>query len=154
MEKVLNKADLKKQVLIECLKIQRKQVEIAKDAMQKVQESANEERTGEELTDSFREQCQIDRDMYAKQLQEALNILNILQKIDTFKENDVVQFGSVVVTDTQQLFVSASIGQVKVEDKTYLAISTHSPFYKAMEGKKRGESFSFRDKVFKILDVF
>lgn len=154
MEKVLNKIDLKKQVLIECLKMQRKQVEIARDAMEKVQESANEERTGEELTDSFREQCQIDRDMYARQLQEALNILNILQKIDTFKESKIVEFGSIVITDTQNLFVSSSIGQVKVEDKNYIAISTHSPFYKAMEGKSKGQTFTFRDKTFKIIDVF
>jgi transcription elongation GreA/GreB family factor len=155
METVTEKLQLKKELLDACLNIQNQLVKNAKDAMELAQESANDEKgkMGDKF-ESFREQCQIDRDMYAKQYQEALSLLNTLNKITISKENEIVLLGSVVITDVQNIFVAVSIGSIKAGDQDFFAVSTQSPIFKAMMGKKKGESFSFRDKIYKIKDTF
>lgn len=155
MKKVENKADLKKRLLEYCMSHQKKRVETAQDATDHAQESANEEESSsEEKFESFRAQMQLDRDMFAQQLNEAINGLNILRKIELDKSVDKVSLGAVVITNAQQLFISINIGQVKLEQEVFYAISTESPLCKAMMGKKKGDSFSFRDKTFEILDIF
>jgi transcription elongation GreA/GreB family factor len=145
----------KKNLRIACLEVQQRLADTAKTAMQQAQESANGEKgTMEDRFESFREQCQINRDMYAKQWQELLSGLLVLQKMDVSRKNDAVTLGSVVVTDTQAFFISISIGEVKLKGKAYFAISTSSPLFKAMAGKRQGDRFPFRDKIHQIVDVY
>src|SRR4051812_37353397 len=105
MEKNKDEMSLKKLLLDECFKIQQQLVGNAKRAMELAQESANDEKgkMGDKF-ESFREQCQIDRDMFAKQLQEALGILDTLKKINIAKENEGILPGSVLITDVQNIF--------------------------------------------------
>ena len=91
--------------------------------------------------------------MYSMKLREATMNLAILQKINGDIECNTVRMGSVVFTDAQNLFISASLGQFKYEGDTFVAVSTQSPLYLAMEGKQRGESFEFRGKKFVINDI-
>ena len=44
-----------------------------------------------------------------------------------------------MITDSKKFFISASLGQVNIDGEIYIAISSHSPMYKAMAGKKKGE---------------
>ena len=75
--------ELKKQLLQECLRIQNEQINAARTAMDEAQQSANEHQGAiEDKFESFREACQIQRDMFAKQLAEGLNILQILKRIN------------------------------------------------------------------------
>jgi transcription elongation GreA/GreB family factor len=92
--------------------------------------------------------------MFAKQHQEALGLMNTLNKINTNKENETVLPGSVVMTDVQNIFVSVSIGNIKSSGLDFFAISTLSPIYKAMSGKRKGDTFSFREKIYKITETF
>jgi hypothetical protein len=155
METVSEKLKLKKELIDACLKIQNQLVKNAKDAMELAQESANDEKgTMGDKFESFREQCQLDRDMYAKQYQEALGLLNILNKLSIAKENEIILPGSVVLTDIQNIFVAVSIGSIKAGGQDFYAVSTLSPIYKAMTGKRKGDSFTFRDKTYKIKDTF
>jgi hypothetical protein len=155
MDKMKEKLNLKKELMDACLTIQNQLVKNAKEAMELAQESANDEKgkMGDKF-ESFREQCQIDRDMFAKQHQEALGLLNTLHKIVVGKENEMILPGSVVITDAQNIFVSVSIGNIHSGGMDFFAVSTLSPIYKAMTGKRKGESFSFRDKTYKIIDTF
>jgi hypothetical protein len=144
----------KKELLDECLKQQNKLAQTAKNAMLQAQESANEQKgTMGDKFESFREQCQIDRDMYARQYEEALKVLNVINKIDPEKNNEAAALGAIVITDTQQFFISASLGTIKMDDQVFVAISTSSPMFQAMAGKKKSESFSFRDKKFLIKEI-
>jgi transcription elongation GreA/GreB family factor len=146
---------IKKNLRTACIEVQQRLADTAKNAMQQAQESANGEKgTMEDRFESFREQCQLDRNMYAKQLQELLSGLLVLQKMDVNRINDSVALGSVVETDTQTFYISISIGEIKLRGKVYFAISTSSPVFKAMAGKKQGDSFPFRDKVHQILEVY
>jgi hypothetical protein len=150
---------LKKQLLDTARK---KQLEIANDAksaMNEAQESANEEKGSmEEKFESFRTQLQQDRDMYAKQFVEAKDKIEILSRISSQKINSSVDLGAVVITDAnQKFFISISLGELKFEGNkpsSYFAISTAAPIYEVMSGKKKGESFDFRGKMIKIVDLF
>jgi hypothetical protein len=147
--------ELKRKIYEESLRKQEALVKTSNEAMLQAQESANEEKgaLGEKF-ESFREQCQLDRDMYAKQLQEAMTGYAILKQIQIEKEYDKVTAGAVVITDSQSLFIAVSIGSIKVENKNFFVISTQSPLFQAMSGRKKDETFSFRDKTHKIIDVF
>lgn len=147
--------ELKKKLFEACLAKQKSLIDNSNEAMLQAQESANEEKgaMGEKF-ESFREQCQIDRDMYAKQLQEAISGFATLKHINVEKEYDKVTVGAIVVTDTQSYFIAVSIGSLKIDNKNFFVISPQSPLYLAMAGHKKNESFTFRDKTHKILDVF
>src|SRR5688500_15656234 len=120
-----NTKTLKARLLKACIEIQQKRVEVSRQAMLQAQESANGEKgmMGDKF-ESFREQMQIDRDMYARQFDESTQVLQVLQKIDPDKSANIPALGAIVFTDSQVFFVSASLGQVQVDEKTYMAISS------------------------------
>lgn len=68
--------------------------------------------------------------------------------------HDEVILGSVVVTDKMNFFVSASIEQFEVDGIKVFGLSTESPLFQEMKGRRKGEKFSFKDQEYKILDLF
>lgn len=145
----------KKEIIAACLKFQTHQVDTIKKQLIQIQESANEEKSStEEGGDSFKEQLQVDREMYNKKLKDALDNLEVLHRIDINKKSEAVSLGAVVITESQSFIVSTGVGEVKVDGKTFFAISTISPIFKVMSGKKKGESFLFRDKQVNVLEVY
>lgn len=154
MSTQLNK-ELKKKLLEFCLQQQYERVETAEKAVEDAAESATQEDTSvEEKFESFRTQMQADRDMFNKQLSEARDGLNTLHKIELDRQLDAVALGAVVITNAQKLFLSINIGQIKLENDTFFAISLEAPVAKAIIGKRVGDSFTFRDKTFQIKEIF
>lgn len=146
----------KLRILSECLRIQREVVDNARKAMNDAQESAteNDDNTEEKLYNSYREEMHNKRDMFARQFDLAMEDLNQLKQIVTSKEYQKAEFGSVVETDGGTYFISTSLGQVKLDGNVVFAISALAPVYRSFEGKKIGDSFSFRDRTSKIKDIF
>jgi hypothetical protein len=146
---------IKKDVLNKCLEFQTSFINTAKKAMDEAQESANEEKgSNEEKFDSFRETMQIARDMHARQLAEGIDGLALLKRIAIAPLVEHVKLGSIVCTNLQNYFISASLGVIESSGKTYMAISTMTPLYQALAGKQKGDKFSFRNTEYKIIDVF
>lgn len=149
------KTELKLQLLKECRKIVKDQVANAKNAMDEAQESANEHQGAiEDKFESFREACQIQRDMFAKQLEEALSRQALLNRVVATKLNKDIMLGSIVKTDALNYFVSVSLGEVKMNEEGFFAISAMSPVFKAMVNKQQGETFDFMGKKVRILEIF
>ena len=146
--------DLKKKLLSKCYEVQNEIVENVTFAMNEAQKSANEYGQPKDRYDSYRTQLLGKRDLFAKQLEKALRQLELLTKIDPGRVNEVVSFGTVVVTDDQILFVSVGLGKMEIDNKIFYAISPLVPFYDAMRGKKKGDEFVFRDRTIRILDVY
>lgn len=67
---------------------------------------------------------------------------------------DLVALGAIVATNHHTFFVSASLERFQVEGRIYVGISTSSPIYQAMEGKSKGQTFTFKGRKYKINDVF
>jgi hypothetical protein len=91
-----------------------------------------------------------------EQLEFASHEWEELVRIESYHDDphDKVEFGSVVVTDRRTFFVSASIEEFKVGDYVLFGLSVHTPLYKAMKGRRRGESFQYGGTTYFIKGVF
>jgi hypothetical protein len=150
-----DKLSLKIKIYNECLRMQKNMVETARMAIREAQENANtSEDSMEEGFVSYREQLQHTRDMYTMQLQSTQNDLETLQQVPAHSLTAIIEAGAIVHTDKQNFFIAVSIGKVTVENKTYFPISTSAPIFQAMVGLKKGDTFQFRDRQYKIQEVF
>ncbi len=147
------KIKLKKALLNRCIDIQKNAVSIAKKAMEEALTSANAEKVSEELSDSFRESMHATRDMYARQANEGVNNLGLLNRINIV-EHDKVKFGSVVFTNFQNYFISTGLGEIKVDDMSFQAVSTLAPLFQILVDKKKGDTFMFLDRLYTVVEVF
>jgi hypothetical protein len=68
--------------------------------------------------------------------------------------HNTVQLGSVVVTDRNIFFVCASIEDFEADGLNIFGLSVGSPLFKAMEGKKKDDRFSYNYGEYKIFDTF
>ncbi len=148
------KISLKKSILEACRKQQVEVMEHIKGVMDEARDSANEYGLPKDRYDSYRAQIMRKRDLFAKQLQKATDQMEVLDRVDPEKLNDKVEFGSVVMTSDQKLFISSGIGKVNAMGETYFALSPVVPFFLAVEGLKKGDEYEFRGKKGKIVDVF
>jgi transcription elongation GreA/GreB family factor len=150
-----DKLAFKRRLYQECLTRQRNSVQRVKDVMKEAQESAlADDENSEELFDSYREQMQHTREMYASQLNTAQNELEVLERIPANDITQVIESGAVVRTDNQNFYVAISLAKVELDGQVYFPISTSSPIFQAMVGLKQGATFQFRDRKFTVKEVF
>jgi hypothetical protein len=150
----MDRLKLKQKILDACFEQQTKVVENLKLVMEEVADSAEEYGLPKDLYDSYRNQMMSKKDMFAQQLIKINEQMDILRRIDMHRHYHQVRFGAVVITETQRLFVAAGIGKVVVDGLEYFVISAMVPFYNAIDGKKEGDTYEFRGKKEKILEVF
>ena len=144
---------VKTNLLAACIEKQQLMMQAAQQAMRDMQESALEGRSNEEMGDAFAAQCQNEHTMYAKRVHEANGILTILERAKGVKCGNTIGFGSLVITDKQNFFVAAGIGEFKLDDDNFFIISAQTPIFQEMEGKAEGETFEFRGREYKVLEV-
>lgn len=145
---------LKKKLLEACEKMQKERIESIQSAMDEAQQTANEYGLPKDRYDSFRMQQLNKKDMFANQLQKANSEFIALEKINDLKDIKKVEFGAVVITTDQKLFISISLGKVEVGKDTFFALSPNVPIFEALKGKKKNDTFIFRGKTSKIIDIF
>lgn len=145
--------NLKYKLIDKCLIILSERAENAKKAMDELQQSANEYGLPKDRYDSFRAQVLRKRDLFAEQYQKTMDEIDLIKKIDPEKKSDKVEFGSIVITNKQKLFVSISLGKIMLENEEYYAISTQVPIYNAIKGRKAGEKFEFNGNRFEIIEL-
>lgn len=150
----MDKLEQKRKILQACIDQQLKAISNVKQEMEEASDGAEDYGMPKDMYDSYRNQLMSKRDMFAQQVQKFNDQIDILRRIDLTKEYPTVRFGSVVITESQKLFISAGIGKVKVNGDEYFAISALVPFFEVINGLKTGDEYEFRGKKEKILDVF
>jgi len=150
----MDRLKLKQKILDACFEQQTKVRENLKVVMEEVADSAEEHGLPKDLYDSYRNQMMSKREMFAQQLLKINEQVDILRRIDMAKTYSQIRFGAVVITESQKLFVATGIGKIKVEEEEYFVISAMVPFYNAIDGKKTGDTYEFRGKTERILEVF
>ena len=148
------KIKYKKRLVAKCKEYLNASAMNIKSAMDEAQHSANEYGQPKDRYDSYRTQVLRKRDMLGKQLQLTIEQITVLDKIGIDRLHDKVEFGSVVFTEKQKIFVATGIGKLQFEEEDFFVISPKVPIYEAMKGKARGDTFRFRDIEQKIIDVF
>ena len=93
-------------------------------------------------------------DTLATQLDFAMKEVETLNLVDVNTKHTEVEFGSVVVTDKRNLFVSTGIEEFEVKGEKYFGLSAQAPLFKNMTGSKQGDKVSFNGIEYTILEVF
>jgi transcription elongation GreA/GreB family factor len=104
--------------------------------------------------DGFRNQQARKRNLYTKQLQQAMNNIRLLESIDADKPCLQAEFGAMLVTQELVLFVASGMGLIQFREMDVAVISTQVPLYQALKGKKVNETFSFNGKKYSIVQIF
>lgn len=77
--------------------------------------------------------------------------INILSGLDSIEPTDEIQLGDVIETDRGNFFVAVPADEFTVGGKSYRGISTESPLFRALKGKKDGDSVSINENKFKLI---
>lgn len=146
--------NLKEKLLDACKKVLIERMENANIAMQAAQEAANgeEKSSAGDKYETSRAMGHRDRDMYARQLVEAKNELQKLEKIK-LETSEIIKSGSLIETEDTLYFIAAGIGKLEILDNMIVVISKESPLAKSMLGKKLNDEIDFNGKKLKIVSL-
>jgi hypothetical protein len=145
---------IKQKILAACIAEVQKTMDNLKAAMDDAQQQANDYGQPKDRYDSFRTQLLRKRDMFAQQLHKANEDMGLLKKINPKEIKTKVEFGVVVITDTQNLLIGAGIGKFIVDKKEFFSISVAVPVFKVLKDKKAGEIVVFNGRKIIIENIF
>jgi hypothetical protein len=150
----MNKQELKKKIVDTCILTLENSVLTVRESIDELIQTANDYEGDHDILDPFKEGLIKKKDLQLKQLQNYQEDIKLVKKADPKRISELVEFGSVVITDKQRIFIAAGIGKIVLDNETYYAISTQVPVYMAMKGLKVGESFTINNNKFTIKDIF
>ena len=91
---------------------------------------------------------------YEKELSFSQMELTQLESLDPSSTCTIVEPGAVVMTDSLNVYISVPTDKIEIDGAGFIGISVKSPIYKVMQGKKKGEGFSFNETSYIIQDLF
>lgn len=123
-------------------------------AMMQHEGNVNEE-AYDSQTQAFQSEATTKVNLLSEQLEFANRELDELMrmKADMGSIHDAVRRGSVVKTDRETFFVSASVERFQANGQSLFGLSVLSPLYLAMKGKKVGDVFTYGTTSYRVLDV-
>ena len=149
------KADTKKKILEAGLKQHQLVID---DFRQRIKELTTDPGNKEEYDSppqSFKSETIAEVSLLTDQLQFANHESDELSRLDFYAyiPHPKVEFGTVVKTNKDTFFVSAGIERFYAEGKPIFGMSVLSPIYRAMKGKKVGDSFECAGKTYEIEEI-
>ena len=135
--------------------ILQQRIDAAKQAMLNAQDAANSEdkSSAGDKYETARAMGQLDREMNAKQFEEAKRELAALQQLYVLESSPVVIPGSFVKTNKGDFFISSGLGIHTVEGKKIGFLSVKSPLAIPLLGKAVGDTFQFQGQTWKIEEL-
>jgi hypothetical protein len=88
------------------------------------------------------------------QLNEANKLKIALNRISTNSSVDVVDTGSIVVTDGGNFYIAIGAGTLRINDEDYFAVSPFSPIGLKLKGLKAGNQINLNEKNYRVKQVF
>jgi len=100
-----------------------------------------------------RAMLQLEMEKAGQQLANIQQMKETLAKIDVLKKSTNAHLGSLIKTNTGNYFLSVSVGQLKVDNELYFAVSVSSPIGKLLLGKSVNEQVMFNSINIKLLSI-
>ena len=150
----MDKKAIKNKIIKSCIDILEENIQSCKSRIQEIIQTANDYEGDHDMFDPFKEDMMKKKDLQVKQMEKFLEDLKLVRKVDPNKICKKVEFGAVITTDKQKMFVSAALGKISVEGEDIYAISTQVPVFKAMKDFQTGDSFKINNNSFTIKDIF
>jgi len=147
--------NLKEQLFLECKDFISKRRLIIEKAISEIETSLQSETKSSagDKHETGRAMLQLEREKVGNQFAEIDKQIAILSKIDISKTNNIVSLGSVVFTTEANYFIAVGVGEVKVDNQKFYAVSIKAPISQALLGKRVDDNIVFRDKKFKIINL-
>lgn len=147
--------ELKSELLKLCKSFVEDRIKNAENAMQNAQQSANSEErsTAGDKHDTARAMSHLEQEKSAKYLDEAIKLKRALSELLKAQPLDVIDFGSLVITNQGTYFIALSIGATKLNDVNYFIVSPTSPIALAFKGLKAGDAATFNGRNFMVEEV-
>ena len=95
----------------------------------------------------------LEQEKLTNKLKETIFLKEILEKIDDSKNSATIALGSYVTVNSMQLFISAALPKISIEDVTVLSVSPQSPLGSQLMGKKQGDIVVVNETSFTIHQV-
>ena len=147
---------LLKQLLFQrCQQYVQQRIDTARQAMEAAQEAANSESKSSagDKYETGRAMAQLDRDRHAQLLAEARNVEHDLRQLNIEKNYELVQPGSLVITNRGRFFISIGAGKLTLDGEDYFAVSSASPIGMALAGRKVNDVVTFNNLTYQVLDI-
>ena len=115
----------------------------------------NEERNSAGDTyETGRSMLHLEMEKKQEQLESIRELRNLLETMDLSASHGSVRHGSLVITDQGNYFISISAGVLQTDEgETCFAVSPSSPIGQLMLGKEQGDSVTFGERKFTILEI-
>lgn len=137
-----------------CLNIIEEKLENYQSDLAYLQQSANEE-TKSSMGDKYetgRSMVQQEINKLSGRLAELDKLRKMLQMVSG-KNTDKVSVGSFVKCDRGNYYVAVSLGQLKMKNLEFIAISQATPLAQKMIGLGPGDHFELNKSKYRIIDV-
>ena len=147
--------NLKEQLYNKFVQVAQQRVTDLELIIKEAQHAANNETKSSagDKHETGRAMAQLETEKLTKQLFEALNLSELLHKINPQKKHQLIRLGSLVTTNNGNFFISASLGKIELNETTYFAISSASPIGQLLIQKKEKDAFSFNNRRYVINSV-
>jgi hypothetical protein len=150
----MDKSALKEQILADCKAKLNETLQQLEFEMNEALRLSSEYGAPKDRYDPYRTKLMRQHELYSEQYKKTSGMMIALQRIQPDKLLDSVQFGAVVITDKQNIFVSTGMGKFESGGVSYYGISYQAPIFKVMENVKAGSSFEMNGQLFTVKDVF
>ena len=145
---------LKQKLYQECLNYVQRSIDAAQQGINEAQQAAKDD-TKSSAGDKYetgREMAQQESNRNMAQLHQA-NKLKVQLNTVPITTSNIVDNGSIVITDSGNFYIAIGAGTMRVEGINYFAISLVSPIGQKMKGLKPGNAFSLNGKNYTINQV-
>ncbi len=145
----------KRQVKVALIAKQKEIVENLEEVIAKMRESSDIDEDDSASLDDFSHIGEAEEMLVRMEnkLEGAVKALSILQDLQ-MDTNDTVDLGALVETDIHHFFISLALPTIELDGETIHSISTSSPIYQALEGKKAGDRVPFGEKQYHIKAIY
>ncbi len=152
----MTELDIKAQLLSRCADYVAQRLANVRAAMAAAQASANTEgkSSAGDKYETGRAMMQLERDLHAKQLAEALKLQKELAQITAAHLHQTAQPGSVVITEHQRFFLGIGAGKLTLGPDEYFAVSLASPIGAKLHGLRVGGALVFNNRRSQIIGLF
>ncbi|HCS21150.1 MAG TPA: 3-oxoacyl-ACP synthase [Bacteroidetes bacterium] len=130
-------------------------IQVAEKAMKRAQEAAQgeEKSSAGDKYETARAMSQLERDMNARQLDQAIKERDLLSKLDIGPKDHVMR-GAAIKTREAYYFIAMGLGKIEFDGEACIFLSPSSPLGLALMDKKTGEQISWNGQTIDIVEVF
>lgn len=104
--------------------------------------------------ETSRAMLQIEQENCAKQINELMQQVRILETLKPSLYSGVIQNGSLIITNKGYLYISIPLGKIKVENKEVITCTARSPLGSKLLGLNSGDSVEFNGNKYTIESIF